>query len=377
MIACDAQQFSKTDYARSRLYVALRQCEQSLTLVVSQPNQARCLESPPTRINLCEKQELHAAVRRITAYNRLTSAMNHTEHAERYIGAIRDLGRVFDRLAAAFRSESEIESEFNRFSSDDWRRNAYGNAMIRLRILVENNFQFVETLGLLCVARYVFELSIWLRLFKHDKQYCLVYYKELLETQLRNARDTLAQLHREAHLLEKFEAFDNNSARDAARAASTLSVVDLGQMTRRSMDRVDAEASRQFSLYLDEGRTNGFGFQAHLVRTKAVPQAEANVRELEKELQEFERNVPSEIRALAKGRWQWRSMSEKAGVLDEHDYIYAYASKLLHATPASLTTDQKNLEMTEVCVFLRYIHVKMLELADLAYDQPECKLKVV
>ena len=81
--------------------------------------------------------------------------------------------------------------------------------------------------------------------------------------------------------------------------------------------------------------------------------------------------VPEIVKGLVKGRWQWRGMADKAGILHEYDYIYSYASKVLHATPASLTTDQKNLEMSEVYIFLRYIHVKMLEILDLAYAQPE------
>ncbi len=48
------------------------------------------------------------------------------------------------------------------------RRNTYGDALIRLRQLTDNNFQFIETLGLLAVARYVFELSVWLLLFDKD-----------------------------------------------------------------------------------------------------------------------------------------------------------------------------------------------------------------
>jgi hypothetical protein len=33
--------------------------------------------------------------------------------------------------------------------------------------------------------------------------------------------------------------------------------------------------------------------------------------------------------------------------------------------------------MAEVCLFLRYIYVKLLEFADLAYEQPECGLRAV
>ena len=143
------------------------------------------------------------------------------------------------------------------------------------------------------------------------------------------------------------------------------------------MNRIDAEASRHFSLYIDDAKTNGYGFQAYLVETKAIPPSEAAIAGIERELLEFVQHVPEDVRGLVKGRWQWRGMSEEAGILHEHDYIYSYASKLLHATPASLTTDQKNLEIPEVCLFLRYIYVKMLEIADLAYAQPECEIRPV
>ncbi len=54
----------------------------------------------------------------------------------------------------------------------------------------------------------------------------------------------------------------------------------------------------------------------------------------------------------------------------EYDFIYSYTSRLLHATPASLTTDQKNLEPREVLVFLRYVHVRLLEIIDMARQVP-------
>ena len=126
------------------------------------------------------------------------------------------------------------------------------------------------------------------------------------------------------------------------------------------------------SQYKDE-----FGLVAHLVETQAIPPNETAISQVEEELKELLQQLPEDVRGLAKGRWQWRQMSDKAGIAHEHDYIYSYASKLLHATPASLCTDEKNLEIREVCLFLRYIYVKMLEIVDLAYAQPECKISVV
>lgn len=43
----------------------------------------------------------------------------------------------------------------------------------------------------------------------------------------------------------------------------------------------------------------------------------------------------------------------------EYDYIYTFTSKLLHATPASVSTSQKILDEAEMRVLLRYILVRI------------------
>lgn len=306
--------------------------------------------------------------------------MKHADQTTRYIEEIKSLATTFDRLSGAFRRNNgpNADSAFDKFSEDYWRRSFYGDALVRLRQLAENNFNFIETIGLLAVARYIFELSIWLRLFEKDKRYCLVYYKELLETQLRYFEDTLAQLRREIELLKRFHELDNPIEGAASNTVEGgASVADYGLMVRNAMNRVDAEASRHFSLYLDDAKTNGYGYQAYLVEKKDVPRAKAAIAEIEEDLQEFLMHTAKDVQNLAKRKWQWRGMSEEAGIVHEHDYIYSFASKLLHATPASITTNQKNLERSETCMFLRYIHVKMLEIADLAHAQPECKVRPV
>jgi hypothetical protein len=48
-----------------------------------------------------------------------------------------------------------------------------------------------------------------------------------------------------------------------------------------------------------------------------------------------------------------------------YEFLYSYVSRLLHATPASVTTDHKNLEPEEITMFLRYIHGALLDTLDL------------
>lgn len=293
--------------------------------------------------------------------------------AEALIVKIRDLKPELERLAGAFRSDGTSKT-FDIFSEDAWRRNVYGNALIRLRQFTENNFNYIETMGLLATTRYVFELSVWLRLFKKNPRYCLVYYRELLKTQLMFNRDALTHLRLEINLLKQLDAKDA-AATDAVlkTVIQQPSATNFGELTRAAMAAVDAEASRTFAIYADEAKHNGYGYQAHLVETQAVPKFEEIIAALEADLQVFQNTVSGAVKALSSRKWQWRQMATEADIAHEHDYIYCYASKLLHATPASLTTNQKNLEMDEVCIFLRYIYVKMLEIADLAHGQPESK----
>ena len=277
---------------------------------------------------------------------------------------------TFERLAAAFRSDIRIH---DKFSADEWRRNAFGNVLIRLLQITENNFHVIETISLVATARYIFELSVWLLLFQKDTRYGLIYYRELIATQLKYWQDMLAQLHREIELLKKFEKLDDPSNLVQSLSNSGATAEQYGNMIREAMSRVDAEAGKHFSIFLDQAQTNGYGFQAHRVETQAIPQVASSIAQVEQEKSEFEKNVPTDARDLVKGKWEWRRMAGLAGIQDEHDYIYTSASKLLHATPSSLTTDYKNLEPQEIALFLRYIHVKMLEIADLALRQPECR----
>lgn len=306
--------------------------------------------------------------------------MQKRTKTEEYLDKIKALRDPLDKLAQSFRVNPQTSREFpfDKFSADDWRRNTFGNALVRLRQQVENNFNFIETMGLLAVARYVFELSIWLRLFQIDSRYCLIYYRELINTQRKYYEDTLDHLRREIQLLKRFAERDKEESDQVLHHHNQInSAVEFGDLLRNAMNRVDAEASRHFSIYLDDAKINGYSFQAYLIEKKAVPQAEDAINQMDGELREYDKRVSQGVKKLVKGRWQWRKMADKAGIVHEHDYIYSYASKLLHATPASLTTDEKNLEIHEICLFLRYIYVKILEIMDMAWSQPECKIKPV
>ena len=134
--------------------------------------------------------------------------------------------------------------------------------------------------------------------------------------------------------------------------------------SRQVMRDIDAEAAKHFSVYADDARINGYGFQAYFIETETIRLAQDALTQLEASGADFRQRVPqTTLDLIPKGNnWNWRQMAVKVGMEHEYDFIYTYTSKLLHATPASITTDNPNLELIEVRTFLRYILVTIREM---------------
>ena len=49
-------------------------------------------------------------------------------------------------------------------------------------------------------------------------------------------------------------------------------------------------------------------------------------------------------------------------------FIYTYTSLLMHATPVSIITDQKNLELGEIRMFLKYALVRIIDVIRMAEE---------
>lgn len=301
------------------------------------------------------------------------------EKLKSLIGSIVGFHSTVDRLSKCFRENlgPQYDSTFDKNSADDWRIKIYGDALIRLRIILENNFKEIETIGLVAVTRYIFELTLWLKLIEENVKYALVYQRRLIETQKEYYEALLKQFNREVALLKTFEEEDSQRTGEAIKKLTELTnptSEDVSLMLSKASDEIDAKAARSFSLFTDQAKINGYGFQAHLVETKKIPQIENIIRQLQQELDDFERQSSVLIDGLLQCS-KWNKMAEMVKMTDEYEYIYSFTSKLLHCTPASVTTDQKNLEPEEVAIFLRYIYTKIRDVIDLAIRQPECRIR--
>ncbi len=285
---------------------------------------------------------------------------------------IKDYQPILDKTAQQFRTK-KIVNDFDKWNHESWCFSVFGDGLVRLRLFTEQNFNFIETMSIVAVARYIFELSVWVHLFKLDKQYGLVYYAQLLDTQQRYWKDELGQIKREIALLEDFERHEQDALNDLFNQFKVINDPEkLNQMQKLIYEDIDKKASRHFSIYIEKAKTNGYGFQAHILRKKLIPKIELSISQVNSEIAAFDVKISHVVKNLNKGKWQWKQMAQKVGLTDEYEYIYTFSSKLLHATPASITTDHKNLEPSEIVVFLKYIDVKIediLEIANEFYDE--------
>lgn len=273
--------------------------------------------------------------------------------------------------AAVARVEEAQDLRIRKYSGPFWVLAAYTDALVRLRLFLEQNFNYLESIGLLAVTRYVFELLVWLKLMQRDAGYGLAYYRDLLTKQRSYYSDLRNHLKCEVAFLRDVQAQEDRLLKQRADEAQRINEPEakaerFERLWSEVTSSIDAQAARTFSLYAEQARTNGYGFQAHLVETKVLPGVEQSLAQLESELKAFDRDVPHEARSLIPSKWNWKDQAARAGMDAEYDFIYTYTSRLLHATPASLTTNQKNLETDEMRVFLNYIHIRLLDALDIA-----------
>ncbi|RWJ32018.1 hypothetical protein [Mesorhizobium sp.] len=296
----------------------------------------------------------------------------------RIVGELEDLIPQFVATIAQFDAKMSIfeeskGAEEQRWSQEFWVSAAYRNAMIRLRLILENNFSYLETLNVLATTRYVFETLVWLRLLDREPDYGLVFCGRVISGQLQHFKDYKKKLEEEIGFFERLaqdeSALHQDSLTKLTESVPIPTADHVSTATAAIMNEIDRRARRAFSLYADDAKRNGYGFQAHLVRKQAVPHVAAQIEELEAEQKALVAACPARVRTKLKDRWNWKAEAGRVDMQAQYEFIYSFTSRLLHATPSSIFTDQKNLEVSEMVVFLDYVYVSMLDVLELGARQ--------
>ncbi|MCZ4237925.1 hypothetical protein O4H25_13890, partial [Staphylococcus equorum] len=92
----------------------------------------------------------------------------------------------------------------------------------------------------------------------------------LIDTQLRYWKDYRSQLNREISLLNQFAEEESSLLSDKMAELDLISDGQEKQQAAMSVPKlvaelIDRKAARQFSIYSEQAKINGYGFQAYMV----------------------------------------------------------------------------------------------------------------
>jgi hypothetical protein len=264
------------------------------------------------------------------------------------------------------------DEEMENQTSEFWKTRALCDSLIRIRIFIEKNLTYIETLSVLSLCRYTLELVVWLKNIEADQRFSLVYARRLFVDQIQFYEDLANQLVHEMDLYKSLAEEEESLHKHVIENAIALKATDdgaaLGRRVAESMqnasDSIDQKLKLNLVLYSDDAKYNGYKLQAHILETQVLPQAIKNMNENKASLVKFDSNWDKTISELNLNlgnqnnsylKWVWKGRAEYVGMHSDFDLIYSYTSRLLHATPVSLTTNQKSLEDDEVLMFLRYV----------------------
>jgi hypothetical protein len=289
------------------------------------------------------------------------------EIARRHCRLVDMASRCDDRMTAMKGTDNEAS---RRKMSDWWTLVACQGAYVKLRLIVEEHFRedakrnaiFGDSIGLIAVARYMFELIVWLKTLQKDPRNGLFFRFCAVSRDLQHRRGTRDQIKREIALFQRL-AEEENRRRMEITNDKTLSPEALVRAAEKVSDDMDRRARSQFSIYVRQIEPIGFAEGAKHLEDKTLPVVLKQIPELEREKSELKRILRQN--GLDDPKWIWAQRAEAVGMKERYEFFYGYASRLLHAEPVSFATHEPALHDYEIIALLDHILATIDEAAEL------------
>ncbi len=266
--------------------------------------------------------------------------------------------------------------EGDKFNRDDWLKKVNLDCLMKTKNIVESELDVCNSMSLLASSRHLFEMSIWVKLVNQNSDYALIYYLEGLNNNIQHYTKYVEQLQVESGFLldidEKQSELIVQQRELLLKNSDSMTDKEMSNYVSNSIKNFDTQFSSDnaFSLYFDNAKVQGFKRTSDHIIDNEIPRFQAKVAELELEKDELLSKLSSEQNDLVpsnRKRWRWDLKAAETDMTKEYKFIYSYTSKLLHATPMSISTDQQDLMQQESDMFIRYINYKMNQLVDMFY----------
>lgn len=250
-----------------------------------------------------------------------------------------------------------------------WRALSLHDSLTRIRNFIENNFSVIETLGVLSLARYTFEMVVHLKRIELDANFAIVYAREVFEQQIKHYEKLANHLKHEITLYRSLcdeETEKHDAILKSARLAPKQNWDEklgykIAEDIKAASDAIDERLATILTLYSDEAKVYGFAFQADCLETQVLQKLISLADQNRESLSEFDGVWKSILDSDPKyniKKWSKRANQVRMDI--EYEFIYSYTSRLLHATPVSLSINQQCLQDDEILMFLKYVYSEFL-----------------
>ncbi|WP_158669429.1 hypothetical protein [Bradyrhizobium guangdongense] len=268
-------------------------------------------------------------------------------------------------------------SEQRNHSALWWILSAHAGTLDKLGLFLRREGSY-ESLELLAIARNIFENLVWLKLMSSNEQFGIVFYAQFLRNQMESGQALVQKTEDEAALFEHFDSLDSDILEKLGPMSGALSDEDIRRAfdaQEMQSDALDKLIRREFCLYAGQATQNGYGYQAWLIREKAIPSHQAKLLELESLQQRLSGVLATLLDArhvgLATGRWNWSERARDVRMDAQYRFLYSFTSKLLHAIPLNIITD-KELSDLESTMILDYIVISAVDLLEIIEEYSPC-----
>lgn len=214
-----------------------------------------------------------------------------------------------------------------------------------------DNITLIETYA---SVRYVLETLIQTELLLKEPCYTFKLYYSICTHQVDKYRKFINRIHEEIGIMESYDNEDKKlieivTARIKNGEDSSLVMKEYNEEQKQLDDKADLE----FTMFTPDYKTNGYGFTAHLLKNKILPDYEQALKDIEESnkktaksivkqeristLFDFKNQYSRVFKELKDGR-SWEQKAEEANLSNEYKVIYDLSSALLHSTSYSYNT---------------------------------------
>jgi len=262
------------------------------------------------------------------------------------------------------------KNSLNSHLKEHWVCLAHQGTLDKLeRIFVSENNNYSD-FEIVAAARNLFENLVWCLLFRGNVEYGLIFYEQLLREQIGSLESHIAKIDSEIKL---FDELETTESKDRKTLLDRLGrgEIDLSRFNRLSDEaasNVDARARLAFAIYGSQAIYNGYGFQRYLLIEEIKPALELELQPLKADLRSLEQSMSDSCKALRNEiggprRVNWSMAATKIGMKDEYDFVYSFASKMLHSKAFS-TIPNSQLSEDEAILMFEYSYVAASKILD-------------